>query len=102
MTLQVVCLTLNGPQDNAQLLIHAARRNDLSMFEYLVEHGAVISPDEEMDESIVAMFRRRQNWINQATALAHRWHVPLTAMRTIHEYVVGYNWAVVYERFINL
>ena len=69
------------------------------MFEYLVEHGAVLSSDDEMHESVAAVLQRRRNWIDQATALAHRWHLPLTAIRVIHEYVVGFNWAVVRDSF---
>ena len=48
---------------------------------------------------IAAMLRRRQEWIDQAVLLAHRWHVPLIAVRTIHEYVVGFNWPAVLEGF---
>ena len=77
------------------MLLHAAQRDDLSMFEYLVEHGATMPADKEMGESVAAILQRRQDWIEQATALAHRWHVPLTAIRVIHEYVVGFNWSVV-------
>ena len=67
------------------------------MFEYLVEHGATFTSDEEMNESAIAMLQRRRDWIHQAAAIARRWYVPLTAIRMIHEYVVGFNWPVVCE-----
>ena len=67
------------------------------MFELLVEHGVVISSAIENDESVAGMLQRRRDWIDQAAAITHRWDVPLTAMRLIHEYVVGFNWAAVYE-----
>ena len=50
------------------------------------------SEDQAM---IAAMLQRRQEWIDQTISLAGRWHLPLIAVRTIHEYVVGFNWAVV-------
>jgi hypothetical protein len=89
-------------QDGISLLIHAARRGDLSIFEYLVAHGATIPVAVEVDGSddttmIAAMLQRRRDWIDQAAALAHQWHVPLTAIRVIHGYVVGFNWSAVYE-----
>jgi hypothetical protein len=46
---------------------------------------------------IAAMLQRRRDWIDQAATLAHQWHAPLTAIRVIHEYVVGFNWPAVYE-----
>ena len=78
------------------MLLHAARVGDLSVFEYLMERGAVFD-DIEMEGSednamIDAMLRRYQEWIKQAVLLAGHWHVPLTSMRVIHEYVVGFNW----------
>ena len=84
------------------MLAHAARRGDLSMFEYLVERGADITLDDEQPEDrnmIAAMLQRRQEWIDQAVLLAHRWHLPLIAVRTIHEYVVGFNWSAVLDGF---
>ena len=84
------------------MLVHAARRGDLSMFEYLVERGAEITSDDGQPKArgmIAAMLQRRQEWIDQAVLLAHRWHVPLAAVRTIHEYVVGFNWSAVLEGF---
>ena len=85
------------------LLLHAARRGDLSIFEYLVEHGAASPSGEVMDEDgrplVAVMLQRRQEWIDQAVAIAHQWHVPLTAIRVIHEYVVGFNWPVVLNGF---
>lgn len=84
-------------QQSTELLLHAAQRDDLSMFEYLVEHGAAIPSD--VDQSIAAMLQRRQDWIDQATTLSQNWRIPLTGVRVIHEYVVGFNWAVVREAF---
>ena len=84
------------------MLAHAARRGDLSMFEYLVERGAEITLDDDLPEDrdmIATMLQRRQELIDQAVLLAHRWHLPLTAVRTIHEYVVGFNWAAVLNGF---
>ena len=74
------------------------------MFEYLVERGVDISMTTEMEgcedqAMIAAMLQRRQEWIDQAVSLAGRWHLPLIAVRTIHEYVVGFNWAVVPQAF---
>ena len=84
------------------MLAHAARRGDLSMFEYLVERGSDITLDHDLPEdrdAIAAMLQRRQEWIDQAVLIAHRWHIPLTAVRTIHEYVVGFNWSAVLDGF---
>ena len=84
------------------MLAHAARRGDLSMFEYLVERGAEITSNNEHSKDrdmIAAMLHRRQEWIDQAVLLARRWHVPLIAVRTIHEYVVGFNWSAVLDGF---
>ena len=53
----------------------------------------------EEQTMIAAMLQRRQEWIDQAISLAGRWHLPLIAVRTIHEYVVGFNWAVVSQAF---
>ena len=72
------------------------------MFECLVERGAEITSEDERPEDrdmIAAMLQCRQEWIDQAVLLAHRWHVPLIAVRTIHEYVVGFNWAAVLDGF---
>ena len=72
------------------------------MFEYLMERGADITSDGEQPEDrdmITAMLRRRQEWIDQAVLIAHRWHIPLIAVRTIHEYVVGFNWSAVLDGF---
>ena len=77
------------------------------MFEYLVERGADIPINEtqmgrqgsEDHAMIAAMLQCRQEWIDQAISLADRWHLPLIAVRTIHEYVVGFNWAVVSQSF---
>ena len=55
---------------------------------------------EENDETLVAaMLQRRRDWIAQSVAIAHRWHVPMTAIRVLHEYVVGFNWPVVLSGF---
>ena len=76
------------------------------MFEYLVERGADAINEIQMgyrgfkeQDMIAAMLQRRQEWIDQAVSLAGRWHLPLIAVRTIHEYVVGFNWAVVSQAF---
>ena len=76
------------------------------MFEYLVERGADTIDETRMDGEapedqamIAAMLQRRQEWIDQAISLAGRWHLPLIAVRTIHEYVVGFNWVVVSQGF---
>ena len=77
------------------------------MFEYLVEQRADISIHEMQMERqgsddqamIAAMLQRRQEWIDQAVSLTGRWHLPLIAVRTIHEYVVGFNWTVVSQAF---
>ena len=81
------------------MLAHAAQRGDFSVFEYLVEREAHV--DLEIDtpgdmDMIAAMLQRRQEWIDQAVLLAH---VPLTAVRPIHEYVVGFNWTAVLDEF---
>ena len=84
------------------MLVHAARRGDLSMFEYLMERGADITSNDELPEDrdmIAAMLQRRQEWIDQAVLLSHEWRIPLTAVRTIHEYVVGFNWSAVLDGF---
>ena len=76
------------------------------MFEYLVERGAEPINEIQIERKgledqtmIAAMLQRRQEWIDQAVSLAGRWHLPLIAVRTIHEYVVGFNWAVVSQAF---
>ena len=72
------------------------------MFEYLVERGAEITLDDEQPEDrdlIAAMLQRRQEWIDQAALLAHDWRLSLIAVRTIHEYVVGFNWSAVLDSF---
>ena len=78
------------------------------MFEYLMERGAdsitinVTQMEHQGSEDqimIAAMLQRRREWIDQAISLAGRWHLPLIAVRTIHEYVVGFNWAVVSQAF---
>ena len=88
-----------SPQNDANLLIHAAEQGNLSIFEYLVERGATIPSGEEMNASIAVMLQHRRDWIDQAKALAHRWHIPLIAIRVIHEYVVGFNWPAVRDTF---
>ena len=67
------------------------------MFEYLMEHGAAIPSDEEIDGAIVVMLQRRHDWVHRVVAIAHRWHIPFTAIRVIHQYVVGFNWTAVRE-----
>ena len=86
-------------------MTHAARRDDFTMFEYLVERGADTTHEkprrynDQDNAMIAAMLQRRQEWIDQAISLVGRWHLPLIAVRTIHEYVVGFNWAVVSQAF---
>ena len=85
------------------MLLHAARRGNLSIFEYLVEHGATFLSDEVMDENdrslVAVMLQRRRDWIDQAVGIVHHWRVPLIAIRVIHEYVVGFNWSAVLNGF---
>ena len=76
------------------------------MFEYLVERGADAINEIQMERQgskdnamIAAMLQRRQEWIDQAISLARRWRLPLIAVRTIHEYVVGFNWAALSQGF---
>ena len=73
----------------------AAQQDDWSMFEYLAEQGAMIPPEDEMNEAVASMLQRRQNWVVQAAWLAHERHLPLTAVRVIHEYMIGFNWSAV-------
>ena len=77
--------------------MHAARQGDWTMFEYLLERGATLPSNLDSDDAqaIGGMVERREDWITVARCLAHRYHIPLTAVRTIHEYVVGFNWPVV-------
>ena len=92
----------DSSQNGVSALAYAASRKDLSMFEYLVERGAAIDMDNARPEdrgTIAAMLQRRQEWINQAVSLANQWHLPLIAVRTIHEYVVGFNWSAVLDGF---
>ena len=80
------------------ILAHAAKRDNCTIFEYLMERGAdIVIRDELPRPMLVAMLQRRQEWIDQATLLAHQWHLPLIAIRTIHEYVIGFNWSVVLD-----
>ena len=69
------------------------------MVEFLVEHGAAIpvkmaGPDAVR---IATMVQRRQDWIDQAFWLAYQCSIPLTAIRMIHEFLVGFNWLAVRE-----
>ena len=70
------------------------------MFEYLVERGALVRSDELVDAVFAAMLQRRQDWIDQVVALAYRWSIPLTGIRTIHECVVGFNWSAMLRAII--
>ena len=45
---------------------------------------------------IATLIQRRQDWIHQIVALARRWHLSWEAIRTIHEYVIGFNWCAIY------
>ena len=73
------------------------------MFEYLLERGAVLPFNLESDadaQAIAGMAGCRADWVAVARWLAHKYHIPLAAVRTIHEYVVGFNWSVVCEAII--
>ena len=85
-------------------MVHVVRRGDLTMFEYLVERGVVIPSDldEELTGFVASMLHHRRTWIKQARWLAHEQHIPLIAIRAIHEYVVGFNWSAVFETLSNL
>ena len=110
------CVThpLQFVKNGVTILTHAARRDDLTMFEYLVERGADPIHEIQMERQgsedqanitngmIAVMLQRRQEWIDQAKSLAGRWHLPLIAVRTIHEFVVGFNWADVSQVFNSL
>ena len=79
-------------------LVHAARRADWTMFEYLLEQGGMISSNADSDadtQAVDALVRRRGTWIDAAGYLAHQHRIPSAAVRTIHEYLVGYNWQAV-------
>ena len=52
-------------------------------------------PDDR--DMITVMLRRRQEWIDQVVLLAHDYRLSLIAVRTIHEYVVGFNWSAVLD-----
>ena len=43
-----------------------------------------------------AMIAYREAWITQAIHLIRRMHLPMTAIRVIHEYVFKYNWPSTY------
>ena len=86
------------------MLLHAAIEGNFSAFEFLVEHGAtpVDADDDEsdvdIDMSVVdTMLNRRQEWIDLVATLVRYNRLPLVAARTVHEYVVGFNWSAVYE-----
>ena len=73
------------------------------MFEYLLERGAVVPSIMESDADAAAvhgLMQRRESWVVAAKFLAHECRVSLTAVRTIHEYVVGFNWSVVCEAIV--
>lgn len=61
------------------------------MLEYLVERGIIAPPTDE-DAAYVTMLCLRRAWINHLLVLANQWRVSMTAVRTIHEYVIGFNW----------
>ena len=42
----------DSSQKRVRMLVHAARRGDLSMFEYLVERGADITSEDEQPEDV--------------------------------------------------
>ena len=75
------------------------------MFEYLLERGAVVPSIMKSDTDAAAvrgLMQRRESWVVAAKFLAHECRVSLTAVRTIHEYVVGFNWSVVCEAIVQL
>ena len=77
---------LDSSQKEMRVLGHAARRGDLSLFEYLVERGAEVILEGEQAEDqdlIAAMLQRRQQWIDQVCVLARDRHLPLIALRKI-------------------
>ena len=78
-------------------MVYAAIHRQISAFEYLCEHGAII-PDNYADDdgSVIGMLEIRQTWITQAGILARDHQIPLVALRAIHEYLFGYNWCMVY------
>ena len=77
-------------------LVHAANRGDLTLFEYLIERGAGNALESAKKAvSVNDMLQHRQNWINLATLLAQR--LPLTTIRIIHKYAVGFNWSAVHK-----
>ena len=78
-------------------LIYAARQSDWPMFEYLVERRPITSTAAESDADVQAVMQRRESWVVAARTLAHQHRIPLSAVRTIHEYVVGFNWSAVCE-----
>lgn len=81
-------------QQNA--LGHAAIRNDLTMFEYLLERRAVL-PAVMLKTGgggvFTALAQERQQWASLFVALSQRWRLPLLAVREIHGFVIGFNWA---------
>ena len=66
----------------------AAVRKDYAMFEYLSEQGNGL----EGCSDAAAMLLFRQQCTAHAASFAHHWHLPLAAVRTIHAFVVGFNW----------
>ena len=83
------------------------------MFEYLVGNGADVEIinanlktllpkcEAHYAAAAAAMVQRRQEWIDQAVSLVHRWHLPLIAVRSIHDYLIGFNWRAVLCAFDN-
>ena len=87
-------------------MVHAARKGDIQMFECLVEQRANVNDtlenlgkDSSDTAMVAAMLQHRQNWVDLAVSLTRCWRLPLTAVRLVHEYVVGFNWAVVSNEF---
>ena len=85
------------PQSGKSALMHALTRGDLPMFEFLTEQGVEIPSGFQVTSALAAISQRRQEWIEVAVALARRYDIPLTALRTVHEFLVGDNWATVYQ-----
>ena len=79
---------------------YAAIQNDLLVFEYLLEKGAVL-PTAMLNNGgggvFAALSEERRRWAVQLLALSQRWRLPLIAIREIHGFVIGFNWAGMLE-----
>ena len=71
--------------------------NDAPMFEYLCGQGAVIPTHSNIDNSQTSLLlEHRATWLQLATRLIHGDHLPLVAIRTIHEFLFVHNWSMMY------